>query len=85
MQSEPATVLKSGVFKDATAQSGVIDAQKGSIGGGSGTITYSTLANVPKAKRQKLIAEAKPMVIHLLLTVSVDGRSKKVSRNLVGH
>jgi hypothetical protein len=29
---------------------------------GSGTLTYSTLANVPKAKRQKLISEAKPMV-----------------------
>ena len=55
------------------------------MGGGSGTITYSTLANVPKAKRQKLIAEAKPMVIDLLLTVCVDGRSKKVSRNLAGH
>lgn len=34
---------------------------KGSIGV-SGGITYSTLANVPKAKRTKLIAEANPMV-----------------------
>ena len=34
---------------------------RGSIGA-SGVITYSTLANVPKAKRTKLVAEANPMV-----------------------
>lgn len=30
--------------------------------GASGGITYSTIANIPKAKRNKLILEAKPMV-----------------------
>ena len=39
---------------------GTLDA-RGSVGG-SGGITYSTIANIPKAKRNKLIAEAKPMV-----------------------
>jgi hypothetical protein len=78
MQGE-ATVTKLAGVRDATAQSGALDVQKGSIGGGSGTITYSTLANVPKAKRQKLIAEAKPMVNALTLTVSVDGRRSQVS------
>lgn len=35
---------------------------KASIGG-SGGVTYSSIANIPKAKRTKLISEAKPMVI----------------------
>ncbi len=40
-----------------------MDANRVSIGAGSGGgLTYSTLANVPKAKRQKLISEAKPML-----------------------
>ena len=30
--------------------------------GNSGGITYSTLANIPRAKKQKLISEAKPLV-----------------------
>lgn len=34
--------------------SGTAD-NKGSAGGGSGGITYSTIANIPKAKRNKLI------------------------------
>ena len=33
-----------------------------SLGAGSAGLTYSTIENVPKAKRQKLINEAKPMV-----------------------
>jgi hypothetical protein len=39
-----------------------MDQNRVSLGAGSGGLTYSTLANVPKAKRQKLISEAKPMV-----------------------
>jgi hypothetical protein len=50
-----------GSIKD-TGMSGTVDGHKASLGAGSGTLTYSTLANVPKAKRQKLISEAKPMV-----------------------
>ncbi len=34
---------------------------KGSMGASAG-LTYSSLANVPKAKRVKLISEARPMV-----------------------
>lgn len=34
---------------------------KASMGGSAG-ITYSSIANIPKAKRTKLIQEAKPMV-----------------------
>ena len=34
---------------------------KASIGGSAG-VTYSSIANIPKAKRTKLIQEAKPMV-----------------------
>ena len=37
---------------------------KASIGG-SGGVTYSSIANIPKAKRTKLIQEAKPMVNYL--------------------
>ncbi len=43
-----------------SAFSGIGD-NRASIGG-SGGITYSTLANMPKAKRNKLISEANPMV-----------------------
>lgn len=39
-----------------------MDGHKASLGAGSAGLTYSTIANVPKAKRQKLINEAKPMV-----------------------
>ena len=52
-----------GGFKES-ALSGTIDGNKASLGGGSAALTYSTIANVPKAKKQKLIAEAKPMVTH---------------------
>ncbi len=45
-----------------TGMASTVDGHKQSLGAGSGTLTYSTLANVPKAKRQKLIAEARPMV-----------------------
>lgn len=50
-----------GGFKDS-ALSGTIDGNKASLGGGSAALTYSTIANVPKAKRSKLISEARPMV-----------------------
>lgn len=50
-----------GAFKDS-ALSGAADGNKGSLGAGSANITYSTIANVPKAKKQKLIGEARPMV-----------------------
>ena len=50
-----------GSIKD-TGMSATVDGHKASLGAGSGTLTYSTLANVPIAKRQKLISEAKPMV-----------------------
>jgi hypothetical protein len=33
--------------------------------GGSGGMTYSSIANIPKAKRAKLIQEARPMVSSL--------------------
>lgn len=56
-----AGLSKAGVFKDS-ALSGTIDGNKASLGGGSAALTYSTIANVPKAKKQKLISEAKPMV-----------------------
>jgi len=59
-QGEGATTIKGNAFKDSAASGG--DPNRASLGGGSGGITYSTLANVPKAKRVKLIAEAKPMV-----------------------
>lgn len=68
------TEARTAPFKD----SGLIGTQEGhkaSIGGGSGTITYSTLANVPKAKRQKLIAEAKPMVNFITVILLVGWRS----------
>ena len=84
MQGEP-TAVRSGAFRDSAAQSGMIDPIKGSLGGGSGTVTYSTLANVPKAKRQKLIAEAKPMVGLALVNRHVDGWSQKVKRHLECH
>lgn len=59
--SGPATGGQRGAFKDS-ALSGTIDGNKASLGGGSAALTYSTIANVPKAKKQKLITEAKPMV-----------------------
>lgn len=34
-----------------SALSGTMDGNKGSLGAGSGNITYSTIANVPKAKK----------------------------------
>ena len=43
-----------------TLFSGTMD-PKASMGGAGG-VTYSTMANIPKAKRTKLIQEAKPMV-----------------------
>jgi hypothetical protein len=47
----------------ADAAGRTLDGGRASIGAGSGGgLTYSTLANVPKAKRQKLISEAKPML-----------------------
>jgi len=66
-ESVPGATTK-GAFKDS-ALSGTIDGNKASLGGGSAALTYSTIANVPKAKRQKLIAEAKPMVTLRKLTV----------------
>jgi hypothetical protein len=45
---------------NATGFSGNLD-PKASIGGSAG-VTYSSIANIPKAKRTKLISEAKPMV-----------------------
>lgn len=42
---------------------------KASMGASAG-LTYSSLANVPKAKRVKLITEARPMVNNILLTFS---------------
>ena len=56
-----------GGFKDSNAVSGMIDAAKTSLGG---SVTYSTLANVPKHKRQKLISEAKPMVTVQILIIT---------------
>ena len=46
---------------------GAADNNKQSLGTGSANLTYSTIANVPKAKKQKLISEAKPMVIPMML------------------
>ena len=43
-----------------TVFSGTLD-PKASMGG-SGGVTYSTIANIPKAKKTKLIQESKPMV-----------------------
>lgn len=34
---------------------------KASIGGSAG-VTYSSIANIPKAKKTKLVSEARPMV-----------------------
>jgi hypothetical protein len=62
-----------------------MDGHKASLGAGSANLTYSTIANVPKAKRQKLINEAKPMVgINIKLTVSnyIARWCKKVKRYL---
>jgi ABC-type uncharacterized transport system ATPase component len=59
-QGSSGPIIKQGGF-GGSAMSGTIDGAKASLGG-SVNLTYSTLANVPKAKRQKLIAEAKPMV-----------------------
>ena len=74
-----------GGFKDS-ALSGTIDGNKASLGGGSAALTYSTIANVPKAKRQKLIAEAKPMVRNVnCLSISIAWWCKKVQRHLVGN
>ena len=63
----PDATFTKGGFKDS-ALSGTVDGHKASLGAGSVNLTYSTLANVPKAKRQKLISEAKPMVTATLLT-----------------
>lgn len=55
-----------GMFKES-ALSGTYDGNKaGSLGAGSANVTYSTIANVPKAKKQKLISEAKPMVRNVI-------------------
>ena len=54
-----------------TGMASTVDGHKQSLGAGSGTLTYSTLANVPKAKRQKLIAEAKPMVRKTINVITV--------------
>jgi len=55
------TAIREGGFK-GSALSGTAEGHKASLGAGSANLTYSTIANVPKAKKQKLIAEAKPMV-----------------------
>ena len=75
-----------GGFKES-ALSGTIDGYKASLGAGSGNITYSTIANVPKAKKNKLIAEAKPMVTlsyQYFNNYNIAWRSKKVKGYLVG-
>ena len=75
-----------GGFKES-ALSGTIDGYKASLGAGSGNITYSTIANVPKAKRNKLIAEAKPMVTLTGISNNyiIAWRSKEVKGYLAGH
>ncbi|CDW84231.1 UNKNOWN [Stylonychia lemnae] len=52
--------MKSSKQPQATGFSGGLD-PKASMGGSAG-ITYSSIANIPKAKRTKLISEAKPML-----------------------
>lgn len=44
-----------------TGFSGVGLDPKASLGGSAG-VTYSSIANIPKAKKTKLIQESKPMV-----------------------
>ncbi len=64
--------------------------------GGTGGITYSTLAmNVPKARRVKLVSEATPMVIinkngkqnRCLSNLywNIVGRSEEVQGNMAGN
>ncbi len=55
--------MKASGFKQAkdTACSGMGDA-RASAGGGSAGATFSTLPNISKQKRSKLIMEANPMV-----------------------
>lgn len=55
------TKIVKGDAANNTLFSGTLD-PKASMGGGAGGVTYSTIANIPKAKRTKLISEAKPMV-----------------------
>lgn len=91
-----AGLSKGGVFKDS-ALSGTIDGNKASLGGGSAALTYSTIANVPKAKKTKLIAEAKPMVgnrhHHQIFVITVThnnstciaGRRAQVQGHMAGY
>ena len=58
---------------------------RGSQGASGGGVTYSTLANIPRHKRNKLVQEAKPMVQlpSVITVVCVVGRSQEVQRDLV--
>jgi hypothetical protein len=60
--------------------------------GGSAGITYSSIANIPKAKRTKLLQEAKPMVsqqinieISNFLSIVTVRWSKKMQRHLASN
>lgn len=54
--------MKSSKFGGGPGTGFSIGDPKASMGGGSAGVTYSSIANVPKAKKTKLIAEARPMV-----------------------
>ena len=81
------TGLRLGASIKDTGMSATVDGHKASLGAGSGTLTYSTLANVPKAKRQKLISEAKPMVRPdtIVITVSLARWCKKMQGYMACH
>lgn len=57
---------------------------KASMGGSAG-VTYSSIANIPKAMRMKLIAEAKPMVNNDELTIVTVRRSEEMQRDLASY
>ncbi len=68
-----------------TGMMGTMDGGKASIGAGSGGLTYSTLANVPKAKRQKLISEAKPMVTAASIFINIAWWSSQMQGDMVRY